>query len=108
MNYRRATLDDCAVLAEMNQQLIQDERHRNRMTLTELRERMRAWLSAEYEGVLFEQDQEAVAYALYREEPDEIYLRQFFVVRHRRRQGLGRQAIQILQSKILPKDKRLT
>jgi predicted acetyltransferase len=49
-----------------------------------------------------------VAYALYREQPDEIYLRQLFVVRHRRRQGLGKQAMRLLRSELWPKTKRLT
>jgi predicted acetyltransferase len=49
-----------------------------------------------------------VAYALFREEPQEIYLRQLFVVRSRRRQGLGRRAMEILRSEVWPKNKRLT
>jgi len=45
---------------------------------------------------------------LYREQPEEIYLRQLFVVRNRRRQGIGRQAFEVLRSKIWPTNKRLT
>jgi predicted acetyltransferase len=45
---------------------------------------------------------------LFREQPDEIYLRQFFVVRNRRREGIGRRAMEILRSQIWPKTKRLT
>jgi GNAT superfamily N-acetyltransferase len=51
---------------------------------------------------------EMVAYALFREQVDEIYLRQLFVVRNRRRQGIGRKAVEILRSQIWPKNKRLT
>lgn len=108
MNFRRATLNDCALLAELNHQLILDEGHRNRMTVPELEQRMKGWLASEYAAVLFENSGEVVAYALYREQPEEIYLRQLFVVRNRRRQGIGRQAVEILRSKILPKNKRLT
>jgi predicted acetyltransferase len=108
MHFRRATLNDCALLAELNHQLIRDEGHRNKMTVPELEQRMNAWLSSEYAAVLFEDDAETVAYALYREQPEEIYLRQLFVVRNRRRQGLGRTAVEILRSKIWPKNKRLT
>jgi predicted acetyltransferase len=108
ITFRPATLEDSPVLAELNHQLIQDEGHRNRMTVSELEQRMRGWLSAEYRAVLFEEAGEVVAYALFREQPDEIYLRQFFVVEARRRQGIGRQAVQILRSQIWPTTKRLT
>ena len=108
MNFRRATLKDCAVLAKLNHQLIRDEGHRNPRTVSELEPRMRAWLASEYAAVLFEDDGEVVAYALYREQPEEIYLRQLFVLRNRRRQGNGRQAMEILRSKIWPGSKRLT
>ena len=108
MNFRRATLNDCALLAELNHQLIRDEGHRNRMTVPELEQRMKGWLASEYAAMLFENDGEVVAYALYREQPEEIYLRQLSVARNRRRQGIGRQAVEILRSKIWPKNKRLT
>jgi GNAT superfamily N-acetyltransferase len=108
MTFRPATPDDCPLLAELNHQLIQDEGHRNKMTAPELEQRLRGWLSGEYRAVIFEDSGEVVAYGLYRDEPDLIYLRQLFVVRHRRRQGLGRQAVKILCSQIWPKDKRLT
>src|SRR5664279_3982027 len=108
MNFRRATLKDCAALAKLNHQLIRDEGHRNSMTVPELEQRMKGWLAAEYAAVLFEQDGEVVAHALYREQPEEIYLRQLFVMRNRRRQGLGRRAMEILRTQIWPKHKRLT
>lgn len=42
------------------------------------------------------------------EQTDEVYLRQLFVVRHRRRQGVGRQAVALLRRQIWPGNKRLT
>ena len=109
MNFRQAVLSDCALLAELNHQLLQDEGHRNRfMTVPQLEERMRGWLSTEYRAVIFEEGGHVVAHAVYREQPDQIYLRQLFVIRDRRRQGLGRRAVQILRTDIWPKDKRLT
>lgn len=109
MTFRIATLDDCGLLAGLNHQLLQDERHRNRfMTLPQLEERMRGFLAGEYRGVIFQDEGKVVAYALYREQPDEIYLRQLFVMRDRRRRGIGRRAIEILRSEIWPKNKRLT
>lgn len=108
MNFRRATLNDSALLAELNHQLIRDEGHRNKMTVPELERRMRDWLDSEYVAILFESDGQVVAHALYREQPEEIYLRQLFVARNRRRQGIGRQAIEILRSQFWQKNKRLT
>src|SRR5438034_11806409 len=108
MTFRRAVLNDCALLAELNHQLIRDEGHRNRMTVPALEQRMRGWLASEYAAVTFVDGKEVVAYALYREQAEEIYLRQLFVVRNRRRQGIGRQAVEILRSKIWPANKRLT
>jgi predicted acetyltransferase len=108
MNYRRATENDCSLLAELNHQLIRDEGHRNRMTVPELEQRMKDWIAEEYSAVLFEVDDSVIAYALYREQPEEIYLRQLFVIRQQRRKGIGRQAMEILRSKIWPKSKRLT
>ena len=108
MNFRKATPDYSSLLAELNHQLICDEGHRNKMTVPELEQRMKDWLTSEYAAVIFETDGEIVAYALYREQTAGIYLRHFFVVRTRRRQGIGREAFDILRSQIWPKDKRLT
>ena len=108
MTLRSATLEDCRLLAELNHQLIQDERHRNRMTIPELEQRMRSWLSGKYRAVIYEESGAVVAYALFREEAEEIYLRQLFVVRHRRREGLGRRAVELLRSQVWPITKRLT
>jgi GNAT superfamily N-acetyltransferase len=109
MHFRLATLDDCALLAALNRQLLEDENHRNRtMTIAELEQRMRGWLASEYAAVIFEEAGEVMAYGLYREQPTEIYLRQLFVVRSRRREGFGREAVEILRTKIWPRYKRLT
>jgi GNAT superfamily N-acetyltransferase len=108
ITYRMATEEDCPRLAELNHQLIRDEGHRNRMTLPELEERMRGWIAHEYRAVIFEDDTEIVAHALFREQPQEIYLRQFFVVAHRRRQGIGQRAIETLRKQVWPANKRLT
>lgn len=108
MNFRRATLNDCALLAELNHQLIRDEGHRNPMSVSELERRMKGWLATEYVAVIFEENGEVIAYSLYREQPEEIYLRQLFVVRNRRRQGFGRKAVGLLRTEIWPAGKRLT
>jgi GNAT superfamily N-acetyltransferase len=98
---------DCRLLAELNQQLIADEGHRNPMTIPQLETRMRNWLEEGYDAVLFERDVEVTAYALYRVDSEEIYLRHFFVVRHLRRQGIGREAMGLLRDSVWPSAPRL-
>lgn len=108
MEHRFATDEDLHLLAEWNHQLIQDECHRNPMNVPELRERMRGWLHGDYRAVVFTKSAEPVAYALYREGATEIYLRQLFVRRDRRRGGIGRAAMDVLHKEVWPGDKRLT
>ena len=78
------------------------------MTIPQLEQRMRDFIAGEYQAIIYEEVGEVVAYALFRERPEEIYLRQLFVVRHRRRDGIGRRAVELLRSEIWPKNKRLT
>lgn len=109
MQYRKAMDADCRRLAEWNHALIEDEGHRNAMGVTELEERMRSWLSGGgYDAIIFEDKTEPLADALYRKDSSEIYLRQLFVVRHRRRQGIGREAMQTLFEEVWPRGCRLT
>ena len=108
MDFRYATVADLDLLAEWNHQLLRDEGHRSRLTLTELRDRMEGFLAGGYTAVIFGTDGDALAYALYREYPAEIHLRQLFVRRDGRRQGIGRRAIATLRTRIWPHDKRLT
>jgi GNAT superfamily N-acetyltransferase len=93
LKYRIATVADAHLLAPMNYQLIRDEGHRNSMSLAELEQRIEAWLTDEYQAVLFEDDRGTAGYALFKREPDWIYLRQFFVQPERRRHGIGRAAM---------------
>lgn len=90
LHCRFATAEDAAVLASLNAQLIRDEGHRNPMSVAELESRMAAWLRGEYRAALFESRQQIVGYALFRREPEYIYLRQFFVTPAVRRSGAGR------------------
>ena len=96
VRFRIATTEDSPVLAELNQHLIQDEGHRNRMTLPELESRMRGWLQDEYEAILFEVGGEIAGYALNRFESDHVYLRQLFVIASRRREKIGSKAVRWL------------
>ena len=110
MTYREATLEDCGVLAGMNHQLIRDEGHRNPMTVPELAERMRGWLSGQrYRAILFEDGGSLVAYALFRTEPDaSIHLRQFFVAGEHRQRGVGSRAVATLFGEVFRAGARVT
>ena len=46
-----------------------------------------------------------VAYALFRDAPEWIHLRQFFVARARRRRGIGARAVALLRDTVFPRDK---
>jgi GNAT superfamily N-acetyltransferase len=93
MDFREATPADAAVLAELNRQLIRDEGHRNWMAVAELEGRMADWLAGEYRAVLFLDGERTIGYALFRFDPEFVYLRQFFVRPEDRRRGVGRAAI---------------
>ena len=58
--------------------------------------------------MIFKDGPDIVAYAAYSENDREVYLRHFFVVRHRRREGIGREAMGILRDHVWPSDKRLS
>jgi RimJ/RimL family protein N-acetyltransferase len=104
MHLRRADANDVTLLASFNFDLIRDEGHRNPMSVGELAERMRRWLSSEYTALVFCEGDTPVGYALYRHhEEGGIHLRQFFVIRERRRRGVGRRALELLVESVAPK-----
>lgn len=108
MKLRHASDADIPLLAELNHQLIQDERAPNPMSVPELVQRLRAWLSGDYRAVVFELAAEPVAYALFRPSETDVYLRQFFVSRAHRRRGIGRQAIEVFREQIVSPNQALS
>ena len=107
LRHRVATAADAAILGQMNRHPIEDEGHRHRMTVRQLETRMRAMLEDDYTSTIFELSRQVVAYALWREEPEWVYLRQFFVARAFRRRGIGRQAIRVLVDEVWPPNRRV-
>jgi ribosomal protein S18 acetylase RimI-like enzyme len=95
--YRDATIEDAHILEHLNQQLVSAEGHRTRLAGEKLVERMTQWLSSDYSAVLFSDSANIVGYALYRDDSDYIYLRQFYISTEYRRQGCGRAAIDWLR-----------
>ena len=96
--FRFATENDVPWLARMNEELIRDEGHRNKMSLSELEQRMSAFLRNEYQAVIVSSDQRDIGYALYRRDPEWVYLRQIFVVAWMRRTGVGRSMMEWLKA----------
>lgn len=109
LTWRRPTNDDLALLAELNKRLIADERSTNCMSVNQLEHRMKEWLSSgEYDALLFDQNGQSVAYVVYQQRNDSVFLRQFFVEQFVRRRGIGREAIRILTREVFPPGLRLT
>ena len=96
MNIRVCTAGDVSLLAQLNRQLIEDERSDNAMTLPELEARMRWFLETEYTAYFFYEEGQVVGYALVRHTAQPLYLRQFFIVREHRRKHYGKQAVALL------------
>jgi GNAT superfamily N-acetyltransferase len=98
LKFRFAKESDVPRLAKMNQELILDEGHRNKMTLPELEQRMSDFLQNEYDAVIASSGKNDIGYALYRQDPDWLYLRQIFVIEKMRRKGYGRKLIEWLRN----------
>lgn len=81
MHYRFADFKDIPALAEGAAQLAVDEGLRERPQPAELQRRFWDWLSGEYRAVLFENGERRVGYALYRNLPDHVELKHFYVQR---------------------------
>jgi len=98
LKFRFATQSGVTWLAKMNQELIQDEGHRNKMTLPELEQRMSDFLQNEYDAVITSSGKNDIGYALYRQDPEWLYLRQIFVIKSMRHKGFGRRFIEWLKN----------
>lgn len=71
------------------------------MTDSELEQRMRGWLETDYQAVLFTgASDEVLGYALFRDDTEWVYLRQFYVDRQWRRKKIGSDAFNSLEELI--------
>ena len=107
LTIRLARRDECARLAQFNAQLIRDERHDSAMNVAELAERMREWLEEGYLACFFETRAGPIGYALFRDMPECVHLRHFFVAAEYRGIGTGRRAFRRLRAEFFPVDKRV-
>ncbi|NSW92426.1 MAG: GNAT family N-acetyltransferase [Firmicutes bacterium] len=88
--------EELDLLAILNKQLIEDEKHDNKMNIEQLRERMKGFIHTDYVAYLFERNSETIGYALIDHTRKPLYLRQFFICREVRRQGYGKTAFKKL------------
>ena len=112
LSLRPATPADLPRLAAMNKQLIEDEGSPNPMTIADLQERMAGWLmTGRYRVETIIADESIIGYTVYsiRKDtyfPDKfmVFVRQFFIAREHRRQGIGTQAFKLLADTRFPTD----
>jgi len=96
---KKCTLEDAALLAEMNKKLIEDEISNNKMDIIQLKNRMIDFLNNGYEAFFFITDGKIVGYALCDITKEPKYLRQFFIKREERRKHYGKIAFEVLLEK---------
>jgi len=96
LKIRVCTDDELDLLAVLNKQLIEDEQHENKMSVEQLRERMKKFINSDYKAYLFEENSKTIGYALVDHTRQPLYLRQFFICRDVRRKGYGRAAFKEL------------
>jgi RimJ/RimL family protein N-acetyltransferase len=95
---------DLQILAEMNKQLIEDEKSSNPMGIKELEERMREFLENTWEIDLIMKEAKIIGYTLYKYQEDllnrdekQVYVRQYFIRREYRNMGYGIAGIELLK-----------
>ena len=96
MRIVRCSIEDISSLALMNKHLIEDEGSDNPMNVEELEDRMRGFLSSDYNAYFFVEDEITIGYALIKHTSSPLYLRQFYIGREYRRKLYGKQAFYML------------
>lgn len=70
------------------------------MDIEQLKERMRHFINTDYRAYFFKHDEKVVGYVLVDTTKVPLYIRQFFICREFRRQGLGSVAFRKLLEKL--------
>ena len=76
---RRARQDDVPRLASWNAQLIRDEQNDAGAAADDIEPRLREWLAKDYVACVFEAGGTGFGYSIFRDLPDCVHLRHFFV-----------------------------
>ncbi|MHB9293996.1 hypothetical protein Holit_03119 [Hollandina sp. SP2] len=77
------------ILANMNKQLIEDEKTNNEMDVPQLTERMLGFLNTGYKAFFIKNENKIIGYILCDMNKDPVYLRQFFIKEEERRKKYG-------------------
>lgn len=93
---KKCNLDDVTKLALLNKQLIDDEKSNNTMTIKELEDRMKEFISTEYDAYYFLVNETVIGYALVKNSCNPFYLRQFLIDRQFRKMHYGTVAFHTL------------
>ena len=103
LRLQSARNEDLQILAEMNKQLIEDERSSNPMGINELEKRMSEFFENAWEIDLIMKEEKIIGYTLYQYQEDSInrtekrvYIRQYFIRREYRKMGYGIAGIDLL------------
>jgi predicted acetyltransferase len=106
LDYHTATADDLPLLAYFNEQLIVDEGGERYATRGALKRRMAGWLAdGVHSAFVFSINGAPVAYALLRDDGATTLIHHFFVRREARRRGVGRGAMALLLTQIIPPER---
>ncbi len=89
---------DLELLADLNRQLIEDEKYDVRLSIEKLKERMSGFLENGYKAFLFKENNKVRGYALVDFKREPLYLRHYFICRDCRRQGYGTACLKQLLS----------
>ena len=100
MTIKKCSLKDADRLAELNKQLIEDEKSDNQMNMEELKSRMEMFLQTDYSAYFFLEENEVVGYALVNPHSRPVYIRQFLIGRAYRRNHFGRKAVALLMEEL--------
>ena len=103
---RRARQEDVPRLAAWNAQLIRDEQNDAGAPADDIEPRLREWLAKDYVACVFEADGTGFGYSIFRDLPDCVHLRHFFIEAAFRRRGFGRRAFECLRE-MFPRGKRI-
>ena len=101
---KECTENDIKLLAQMNKQLIEDEKANNLMDITQLENRMEDFLNNGYRAFYFIIEEEIIGYALCYMTNELKYLKQFFIIREERRKHYGKNAFIKLLEKLETKE----
>lgn len=106
MEWKICTPEDIPQLSELNGQLHEDE-GAVPMETADREARLSRWIGSDYTAVLFSIQSQTLGYTLFRStDPDSegldqgVFIRQFFVIRDQRQQGIGRQMFHILREHV--------